>query len=134
MRQCKLTDKQFLTNLQPFTSKFGVLQVIEEVLRLNEDPQVHGVFLCLTPSLLSRAVLNSLNPEKDVDGYFLTCVLCCPFTLKSPLHQLHLPYRSLITVPHFIFTKVVCKCFHGQTELKMRNGKTFFDCLTLACT
>ncbi|XP_060772326.1 monofunctional C1-tetrahydrofolate synthase, mitochondrial isoform X2 [Neoarius graeffei] len=43
-------------------------EVIEEVLRLNEDPQVHGVFLCLPPSLLSRAVLNSLNPEKDVDG------------------------------------------------------------------
>ncbi|XP_026779494.3 monofunctional C1-tetrahydrofolate synthase, mitochondrial [Pangasianodon hypophthalmus] len=43
-------------------------EVTEEVLRLNEDPNVHGVFLCLPPSLLSRRVLNSIKPEKDVDG------------------------------------------------------------------
>ncbi|XP_053469697.1 monofunctional C1-tetrahydrofolate synthase, mitochondrial [Ictalurus furcatus] len=43
-------------------------EVIEEVLRLNEDPNVHGVFLCLPPSSLSRRVLDSINPEKDVDG------------------------------------------------------------------
>ncbi|KAF5900066.1 monofunctional C1-tetrahydrofolate synthase, mitochondrial, partial [Clarias magur] len=43
-------------------------EVIEEVLRLNEDPNVHGVYLCLPPSLLSRRVLNSIKPEKDVEG------------------------------------------------------------------
>ncbi|XP_072541762.1 monofunctional C1-tetrahydrofolate synthase, mitochondrial [Salminus brasiliensis] len=43
-------------------------EVIEEVLRLNEDPNVHGVFLCLPPSLLSRRILNAIKPEKDVDG------------------------------------------------------------------
>ncbi|TSR99409.1 Monofunctional C1-tetrahydrofolate synthase, mitochondrial [Bagarius yarrelli] len=46
----------------------AIIQVIEEVLRLNEDPSVHGVFLCLPPSSLSRRVLNSIKPEKDVDG------------------------------------------------------------------
>ncbi|XP_062857530.1 monofunctional C1-tetrahydrofolate synthase, mitochondrial [Trichomycterus rosablanca] len=43
-------------------------EVIEEVLKLNEDPNVHGVFLCLPPSVLSRRVLNTIRPEKDVDG------------------------------------------------------------------
>ncbi|XP_060722097.1 monofunctional C1-tetrahydrofolate synthase, mitochondrial [Tachysurus vachellii] len=43
-------------------------EVIEEVLRLNDDPNVHGVFLCLPPSFLPRRVLNSIKPEKDVDG------------------------------------------------------------------
>lgn len=53
------------------------MQVVEEVLRLNEDPNVHGVFLCLPPSSLSRRVLDSIKPEKDVDGYFTTCVVLC---------------------------------------------------------
>ncbi|KAG9283008.1 monofunctional C1-tetrahydrofolate synthase, mitochondrial [Astyanax mexicanus] len=43
-------------------------EVIEEVLRLNEDQNVHGVFLCLPPSILSRRILNTIKPEKDVDG------------------------------------------------------------------
>uniref|UniRef100_A0A3B4DRJ4 formate--tetrahydrofolate ligase n=1 Tax=Pygocentrus nattereri TaxID=42514 RepID=A0A3B4DRJ4_PYGNA len=43
-------------------------EVLEEVLRLNEDANVHGVFLCLPPSLLSRRILNTIKPEKDVDG------------------------------------------------------------------
>ncbi|XP_058235576.1 monofunctional C1-tetrahydrofolate synthase, mitochondrial isoform X1 [Hemibagrus wyckioides] len=43
-------------------------EVIEEVLRLNEDPNVHGVFLCLPPSFLSRSLINSIRPEKDTDG------------------------------------------------------------------
>ncbi|KAI4905870.1 hypothetical protein NFI96_023559, partial [Prochilodus magdalenae] len=43
-------------------------EVLEEVLRLNEDPNVHGLFLCLPPSLRSRRILNTIKPEKDVDG------------------------------------------------------------------
>ncbi|KAK3542569.1 hypothetical protein QTP86_030397, partial [Hemibagrus guttatus] len=43
-------------------------EVIEEVLRLNEDPNIHGVFLCLPPSFLSRSLINSIKPEKDTDG------------------------------------------------------------------
>ncbi|XP_030627139.1 monofunctional C1-tetrahydrofolate synthase, mitochondrial [Chanos chanos] len=43
-------------------------EVIEEVLKLNEDPRVQGVFLHLPPSSLSSRVLNAIKPEKDVDG------------------------------------------------------------------
>ncbi|XP_066533144.1 monofunctional C1-tetrahydrofolate synthase, mitochondrial [Hoplias malabaricus] len=43
-------------------------EVIDEVLRLNEDPSIHGVFLCLPPSFLSRRIINTIKPEKDVDG------------------------------------------------------------------
>ncbi|XP_076873844.1 monofunctional C1-tetrahydrofolate synthase, mitochondrial [Brachyhypopomus gauderio] len=43
-------------------------EVMDEVQRLNEDPAVHAVFLALPPSARSRRVLNTVRPEKDVDG------------------------------------------------------------------
>ncbi|XP_067427943.1 monofunctional C1-tetrahydrofolate synthase, mitochondrial [Thunnus thynnus] len=43
-------------------------EIIEEVLKLNEDPRVHGVYLHLPPASLTNRVLNTLKPEKDVDG------------------------------------------------------------------
>uniref|UniRef100_A0AAY4AZ92 formate--tetrahydrofolate ligase n=1 Tax=Denticeps clupeoides TaxID=299321 RepID=A0AAY4AZ92_9TELE len=46
----------------------AIVQLVEELLRLNGDPGVHGVFLHLPPSSLSSRVLNSIQPEKDVDG------------------------------------------------------------------
>ncbi|ROI33814.1 Monofunctional C1-tetrahydrofolate synthase, mitochondrial [Anabarilius grahami] len=43
-------------------------EVIEEILRLNEDSRVHGIFLHLSQSFLSRSVCNAIKPQKDVDG------------------------------------------------------------------
>ncbi|KAM8832737.1 monofunctional C1-tetrahydrofolate synthase, mitochondrial [Spinachia spinachia] len=43
-------------------------EIIEEVLKLNKDPSVHGVYLHLPPASLTSRVLNTLQPEKDVDG------------------------------------------------------------------
>ncbi|XP_041661972.1 monofunctional C1-tetrahydrofolate synthase, mitochondrial [Cheilinus undulatus] len=43
-------------------------EIVEEVLKLNEDPRVHGVYLHLPPGSLTSRVLNALRPEKDVDG------------------------------------------------------------------
>ncbi|XP_035276072.1 monofunctional C1-tetrahydrofolate synthase, mitochondrial isoform X1 [Anguilla anguilla] len=43
-------------------------EIIEEVLKLNEDCKVHGVALHLPQPSLTRRVLDSLKPEKDVDG------------------------------------------------------------------
>ncbi|KAM7367858.1 hypothetical protein PAMP_014127 [Pampus punctatissimus] len=43
-------------------------QIVEEILKLNEDPRVHGVYLHLPPASLTNRVLNTLKPEKDVDG------------------------------------------------------------------
>uniref|UniRef100_A0A667Z3L9 formate--tetrahydrofolate ligase n=1 Tax=Myripristis murdjan TaxID=586833 RepID=A0A667Z3L9_9TELE len=39
-----------------------------EILKLNEDPRVHGVCLHLPPASLTSRVLNTIKPEKDVDG------------------------------------------------------------------
>lgn len=48
---------------------FGVhLQIVQEVLKLNEDPGVHGVYLHLPQASLTGQVLTALKPEKDVDG------------------------------------------------------------------
>ncbi|XP_047429789.1 monofunctional C1-tetrahydrofolate synthase, mitochondrial [Mugil cephalus] len=43
-------------------------EIVEELLKLNDDPRVHGVFLHLPPASLTGRVLNTLKPEKDVDG------------------------------------------------------------------
>nr|XP_019953222.1 PREDICTED: monofunctional C1-tetrahydrofolate synthase, mitochondrial [Paralichthys olivaceus] len=43
-------------------------EIIEEVLKLNEDPRVHGVYLHLPPASLTSRVLDTLKPEKDIDG------------------------------------------------------------------
>uniref|UniRef100_A0A672IAK9 formate--tetrahydrofolate ligase n=1 Tax=Salarias fasciatus TaxID=181472 RepID=A0A672IAK9_SALFA len=43
-------------------------QVIEELLKLNDDQRVHGVYLHLPPAFLTSRVLNTLKPEKDVEG------------------------------------------------------------------
>ncbi|NXN67184.1 C1TM protein, partial [Himantopus himantopus] len=42
--------------------------VVNEILRLNEDPNVQGLALDLPESLYSSKVLNAVKPEKDVDG------------------------------------------------------------------
>nr|XP_061785651.1 monofunctional C1-tetrahydrofolate synthase, mitochondrial-like [Nerophis lumbriciformis] len=42
--------------------------LVEEVLKLNEDPRVHGVYLHLPPANLTSRVLNTLKPDKDIDG------------------------------------------------------------------
>ncbi|NWV59192.1 C1TM protein, partial [Malurus elegans] len=43
-------------------------EIVSEILRLNEDPNVQGLALDLPESLYSSKVLNALKPEKDVDG------------------------------------------------------------------
>uniref|UniRef100_A0A8C1K2E9 formate--tetrahydrofolate ligase n=1 Tax=Cyprinus carpio TaxID=7962 RepID=A0A8C1K2E9_CYPCA len=49
------------------------LCVIDEILRLNEDSRVHGIFLHLPQSFLSRSVRNAIKPQKDVDGIYFFC-------------------------------------------------------------
>ncbi|NXJ92209.1 C1TM protein, partial [Corythaixoides concolor] len=43
-------------------------EIVDEILRLNEDPNVQGLALDLPESLYSSKVLNAVKPEKDVDG------------------------------------------------------------------
>ncbi|NXG60248.1 C1TM protein, partial [Hemiprocne comata] len=42
--------------------------IVNEILRLNEDPNVHGLALDLPENLYSSKVLNAVKPDKDVDG------------------------------------------------------------------
>ncbi|KAM4771921.1 monofunctional C1-tetrahydrofolate synthase, mitochondrial isoform 2-T2 [Rhinophrynus dorsalis] len=41
-------------------------EIIDEILKLNDDPKVHGLVLHLTEP--KSKVLNAVRPEKDVDG------------------------------------------------------------------
>ncbi|NWH33597.1 C1TM protein, partial [Chloropsis hardwickii] len=49
-------------------------EIVSEILRLNEDPNVQGLALDLPESLYSSKVLNAVKPEKDVDG--LPALIC----------------------------------------------------------
>uniref|UniRef100_A0A8C8A466 formate--tetrahydrofolate ligase n=1 Tax=Oryzias sinensis TaxID=183150 RepID=A0A8C8A466_9TELE len=42
-------------------------EIIGELLKLNDDPKVSGVYLHLPPASLTSRVINTLYPEKDVD-------------------------------------------------------------------
>ncbi|XP_073193755.1 monofunctional C1-tetrahydrofolate synthase, mitochondrial isoform X9 [Lepidochelys kempii] len=43
-------------------------EIVGEILRLNEDPTVHGIALHLSENAYSTKILNAVKPEKDVDG------------------------------------------------------------------
>ncbi|XP_070459417.1 monofunctional C1-tetrahydrofolate synthase, mitochondrial isoform X1 [Equus przewalskii] len=46
----------------------GEDEIIDEILKINEDTRVHGLALQISESSFSNKVLNALKPEKDVDG------------------------------------------------------------------
>uniref|UniRef100_A0A665WX49 formate--tetrahydrofolate ligase n=1 Tax=Echeneis naucrates TaxID=173247 RepID=A0A665WX49_ECHNA len=48
--------------------QFSEDEIVEEVLKLNEDPRVHGIYLHLPSAALTTRVLETLKPEKDIDG------------------------------------------------------------------
>ncbi|NXC16539.1 C1TM protein, partial [Corythaeola cristata] len=43
-------------------------EIVDEILRLNEDPKVQGLAVDLPERLYSSEILNAVKPEKDVDG------------------------------------------------------------------
>lgn len=42
--------------------------IVEELLKLNDDPKVHGIYLHLPQGSITSRVLNTLKPEKDIEG------------------------------------------------------------------
>ena len=51
-------------------------ELLDLISQLNNDPDVHGILvqLPLPDQIDSEAVLNAINPDKDVDGFHLTNV------------------------------------------------------------
>ncbi|XP_006874411.1 PREDICTED: monofunctional C1-tetrahydrofolate synthase, mitochondrial-like [Chrysochloris asiatica] len=50
------------------TPDSGEDEIIDEILKVNEDMRVHGLALQISENTFSNKVLNALKPEKDVDG------------------------------------------------------------------
>uniref|UniRef100_A0A8C0HYM0 Monofunctional C1-tetrahydrofolate synthase, mitochondrial n=2 Tax=Mysticeti TaxID=9761 RepID=A0A8C0HYM0_BALMU len=46
----------------------GEDEIIDEILKINEDTRVHGLALQISETSFSDKILNALKPEKDVDG------------------------------------------------------------------
>jgi len=62
--------KSFEHKLPDTTSETELLVLVEQ---LNSDPDVHGILvqLPLPDQIDSHAVINAINPDKDVDGFHL---------------------------------------------------------------
>ena len=62
--------KSFEHKLPDTTSETELLGLIDQ---LNADPEVHGILvqLPLPDQIDSHAVINAINPDKDVDGFHL---------------------------------------------------------------
>ena len=62
--------KSFEHKLPDTTSEAELLGLIDQ---LNADPDVHGILvqLPLPDQIDSHAVINAINPDKDVDGFHL---------------------------------------------------------------
>ncbi|XP_058025618.1 monofunctional C1-tetrahydrofolate synthase, mitochondrial isoform X3 [Ahaetulla prasina] len=43
-------------------------EVIDEIIKLNEDPKIHGLLLRLCRESYTSKILNAVKPEKDVNG------------------------------------------------------------------
>ncbi|MEO1602484.1 MAG: bifunctional methylenetetrahydrofolate dehydrogenase/methenyltetrahydrofolate cyclohydrolase FolD [Pseudomonadota bacterium] len=59
-----------------FDASISQEELVAEVQRLNADPAVHGILvqLPLPPHMNSDAVINTIAPEKDVDGFHISNV------------------------------------------------------------
>ncbi len=57
--------------LKSYPEDVGTEELIEEIKSLNEDNQVHGILVqCPLPAPLDEtAILNTIDPQKDVDGF-----------------------------------------------------------------
>ena len=57
-----------LENLDP---KISTEELLKKVEKLNNDQSVHGIIIQrpLPPNIDERAIANSINPNKDVDGF-----------------------------------------------------------------
>ncbi len=56
-----------------FTADVDEATLLAELARLNADPAVHGILvqLPLPPQIATRRVIESIDPDKDVDGFHL---------------------------------------------------------------
>ncbi len=95
-------------DLPASTSESELLQLLQ---RLNADPAIDGILvqLPLPPQIRSRAVIEAIDPAKDVDGfhpYNLGRLAqrepllrpCTPYGVMRMLSQLELPVRGLEAV------------------------------------
>ena len=58
--------------------KFSIFQLLKEVEQLNNRADIHGIIVQLpletTNEINTDLVLNTIAPEKDVDGYLINAI------------------------------------------------------------
>ena len=93
-----------LITLSHSATQAEVLQVIEQ---LNQNPNIHGILvqLPLPPQIDSFAVLESIHPHKDVDGFHVAnagalmtgkplFIPCTPYGCMKMLESIQYPIRG----------------------------------------
>uniref|UniRef100_A0A8C2ZUN9 formate--tetrahydrofolate ligase n=1 Tax=Cyclopterus lumpus TaxID=8103 RepID=A0A8C2ZUN9_CYCLU len=111
-------------------------EIVEEVLKLNDDPRVHGVHLRLPPASLTSRVLNALKPEKDVDGI---SDLNMGRLVRGDLSKGFVPPRASAVMDllekhgiHLIYVAVMALTFPSEgTPFKRRQSMQNADAVVL---
>ncbi len=93
-----------LINLDENTSQVDLLRIIHE---LNENPSIHGILvqLPLPAHIDSYSVLESISPNKDVDGFHVAnagalmtgkplFIPCTPYGCMKMLESIEYPIRG----------------------------------------
>jgi methylenetetrahydrofolate dehydrogenase (NADP+)/methenyltetrahydrofolate cyclohydrolase len=110
-KQKAAADVGISTRDHKIDSKISQKELIELIMQLNNDPQVHGILvqLPLPGSINETAVINAINPSKDVDGLTqtnagilfngkATLVPCTPLGIMELLNYYEIELESIDAV------------------------------------
>ncbi len=99
VRACK--ELGFESTLLPFPADITEAFLLDQVHKLNEDPEVDGILVQLPlPSQISPdVVINNIDPEKDVDGFHP--VNQGKMLLGQPSFLPATPYGILLMLEHY---------------------------------
>ena len=110
-KQKAAADVGISTRDHKIDPKISQKELIELIMQLNNDPQVHGILvqLPLPGSINETAVINAINPSKDVDGLTqtnagilfngkATLVPCTPLGIMELLNYYDIELESIDAV------------------------------------
>ncbi len=99
VRSCK--ELGFESTLLQFPADITEAFLLEQVHKLNEDPEVDGILvqLPLPPQISPEVVINNIDPAKDVDGFHP--VNQGKMLLGQPSFLPATPYGILLMLEHY---------------------------------
>lgn len=89
------------STLLRFDTSISEAELLNEVKKLNEDPNIDGILvqLPLPKHIFETSVINAINPEKDVDGFHP--ISQGKMVLGEPTFLPATPYGIMLMLEHY---------------------------------